>query len=47
MNDLAAIGLEGGSEVANVDAGKLGHEPVWAAGGNAAHDEVVDAVLAP
>ena len=31
----------------DVNAGEPGHEPVGAAGGNAAHDEVVDALFAP
>src|ERR1700677_428777 len=47
VDHLTAIGLEGGAEIVNVDAGKLGHEPVGTTGRNAAHDEVVDALLAP
>src|SRR5579863_2616630 len=47
LDDFAAIGLEGSAEVVDVDAGEPGHEPVGAARRNAAHDEVVNAILAP
>ena len=47
LDHLAAIGLEGRAEVVNVHAGKLGHQPVGAARGNAPHDKVVDPLLAP
>src|ERR1039458_3348068 len=47
VNDLAAIGLEGGAEIMDIDPGEFGHQPVCAARGNAAQDEIVDAVLAP
>ena len=47
LDDLAAIGLEGGAKVVNIDAGELCHEPIGAARGDAAHDEVVNAFLAP
>src|SRR5258708_39631924 len=47
LEDFAAVGLEGGSEVVNVDAAQLGHEPVGAAGRKAAQPEIVYAVLAP
>src|ERR1700723_3055588 len=45
--DFAAIGFEGGAEVVNIYATQLGHQPVGAARGNAAHPEIVDAILAP
>src|ERR1035437_1593661 len=35
VDDLAAIGFEGGAKVVNVDARQLGHEPVGAARGDA------------
>ena len=47
LDDLAAIGLEGGAEVVDVDVAEDRHEPVGRARGNAAHDEVVAAMLAP
>ena len=47
VDDFAAIGLVGSAEVVNVHVGELGHQPVGAARGNAAHHEVVDALLAP
>src|SRR4051812_46992168 len=47
LDHFAAIGLERGAEVVDVDAGEFGHQPVGAARGKAAHDKVVDALLAP
>ena len=47
VDHLTAIGLERGAKVVNVDAGKLGHQPVGATRRNPAHDEIVDALLTP
>ncbi len=47
LDDLAAIGLEGGAEVVDVDAGEDGHELVGGAGGDAAEEEVVAALGSP
>ena len=47
LDDLAAVGLEGGAEVVDVDAAEDRHEPVGDARGNAAEEEVVAALLAP
>jgi hypothetical protein len=45
--ELAAVGLEGGPEVVDIDAGDAGHDPVGAARGDAAEDEIVGTVGAP
>ena len=47
LQHLGAVGLEGGAEIAQVDAARLGHQPVGDARRDLAHDGVVDAVLAP
>jgi len=47
LEDFGAVGLEGGAEVVEVDAGGFFHEPVGDAGRDFAGDGVVDAVLAP
>ena len=47
LDDLAAIGLEGGAEVVDVDAAENRHEPVRGAGGDAAHEHVVGSLRAP
>ncbi len=47
VDHLAPIGLERRAEVVNIHAGQLGHQPVGNARRNPAHDEVVDALLAP
>ncbi len=47
LDHFAAIGLEGGAEVVNVNAGQLGHHPVGAARGKAPHDKIVNALFAP
>ncbi len=47
LDDFAAVGLEGGAEVVDVDAAESGHEPVGGAGGDAAENEVVAALRAP
>src|ERR1700690_1071458 len=45
--DVATIGLESYSEVMDIDAAQLCHEPVGAARWDAAQPEIVDAILAP
>ncbi len=47
LDDFAAIGLEGGTKVVDVDAAEDGHEPVGCARGNAAEKEVVGALGSP
>src|ERR1700727_1291216 len=47
LDDLAAVGLEGGAEVVDIDSAESGHEPVGAAGRNAAEEEVVSALGTP
>ena len=47
LENLGAIGFEGGAEVAQFDAGRAGHQPVGDTRGKLAGDGVVDAVLAP
>ena len=47
LHHLAAIGLEGGTEIVEFHAAQLGHEPVGDAGRNPPHDKVIDALLAP
>ena len=47
LDDLAAVGLEGCAEVVDVDTGEGGHELVCGAGGDAAHEEVVAALVSP
>src|ERR1700734_3412092 len=47
LQNLAAVGLEGGAEVMNIDAAQSGHEPVRNPRRNAAHPEIVDASFAP
>src|ERR1700722_4093464 len=47
LDDLAAIGLEGGAEVVDRDAAERGHQPVRDEGGDAAEEEVVAALTAP
>src|SRR5580658_11184650 len=47
LDDLAAVGLEGGAEVVDVDAGELRHHPVGNERGNTAEHEVVGTLGAP
>ncbi len=47
LKNVAAVRFERGAEVVDIDAADLGHHPVGNARGNAAHPEIVDAVLAP
>src|SRR5215469_16507749 len=47
LENLAAIGLESGPEIVNVDAAELGHQPVRASRGDAPQPEIVDALFAP
>jgi len=47
VQNFPAIGLEGRTKVVNVHAAQLGHQPVGAAGRQAAEPEVVNAALAP
>jgi hypothetical protein len=47
LDDLTAVGLEGGAEVVDIDSAEHGHEPVGAARWDAAKDEVVAALGAP
>src|SRR6516162_4757731 len=42
-----SISFEGRAEVVDVNPAELGHQPVRDPGGNAPHDEVVDALLTP
>src|SRR5580704_251586 len=47
LDNLSAVGLEGGAKVVDVHTAKHGHEPVGGTRGNAAQDEVVAALRAP
>ena len=47
LKDVAAVGLEGGAEVVDIDAAQFGHQPVGTTRRNAAQPEIVDALLAP
>src|ERR1700693_5394413 len=47
FENVAAVGLEGGTEVVDIDSADLGHHPVGDARGDAAHPEIVDAHFAP
>ena len=47
LDDFAAIDFEGGAEVVDIDSRELGHHPIGNARRQAAHDEIVDALLAP
>src|SRR5205085_12661262 len=47
LDQFAAIGLESRAEIVDVYAAELGHEPVGDSRRNAAHDEIVNALLAP
>ncbi len=47
LDDLAAVGLEGGAEVVDVDAAEDRHEPVGGARRDAAEEEVVATLRAP
>ena len=47
LDDFAAIDFEGGAEIVDIDSGKLGHHPIGNARRQTAHDEIVDALLAP
>ena len=47
LDDFAAIDFEGGAEIVDVDSGELGHHPVGNTRRQAAHDEIVHALLAP
>ena len=47
LDDFAAVGLEGGAEVVDGDAGEGGHQLVGGAGGDASEKEVVAAFGAP
>src|ERR1700721_2812328 len=47
LDDLSAVGFEGGAEVVDVHTAEYGHEPVGGTRGNAAQDEVVAALRAP
>src|SRR5215472_9983390 len=47
LENVAAIGLERGAKIVNVDSAELGHQPVRAARGDAAQPEIVDALFAP
>src|SRR5581483_999174 len=47
LDDFAAIGLEGGAEVVQLDAGELGHHPVGDMAGKLPHQPVIAALVAP
>src|SRR4051812_10238706 len=47
LDQFAAICFKGGAEVVDVHATQLRHQPIRDARWNAAHDEVIDALLAP
>ena len=47
LNNLATIDFERGSKIVDVHAGKLAHHPVGDSRGQAAHYEIVHALLAP
>src|SRR5690242_9759987 len=47
LDDLGAIGLEGGAKISEFDAGHLRHHPVGDARRDLSGDGVIDAVLAP
>jgi len=47
LQNVAAISLECGTEIVDIDTGNFGHHPIGNAAGNAAHPEIVDAILAP
>lgn len=47
LNDLTAVGLEGSTEVVDIYSGKGGHELVGGMRGDAAHEEVITALIAP
>src|SRR5579872_34617 len=47
LENLAAVSLESSSEVVNVHAAQLGHQPVGDAGRDTAHPGIIDAHLAP
>src|SRR3984957_15267277 len=47
LDDFAAIDFEGSAEIVDVDSGEFGHHPVGNTRRQAAHDEIVHALLAP
>jgi hypothetical protein len=47
LDDFAAVGLEGGAEVVDIDSAESGHEPVGATRGNAAEEKIVSPLGAP
>src|SRR6185437_10942429 len=47
LNDLATVGLEGGTEVVDIDTAQGCHQPVGRARWYTAHDEVIAAMGAP
>ena len=47
LENFAAIRLERGAKIMNVDTAELGHQPVRATGGDASQPKIVDALFAP
>src|SRR5581483_1117252 len=47
LQDFAPVSLKGRSEIVNVHAAQLGHQPVRAARGNPSQPQVVDPLLPP
>ena len=47
LDDLAAVGLEGGSEIVDLHAAECCHKPVCNEGRDAAKDKIIAALTAP